>query len=53
VYCKATTPPTMGQHVFLSCESLANIYVPSDYVNDYKKADGWSDYTDIISEISE
>ena len=48
VYCKATTPPTMGGSVF-GDTSLEAIYVPTASVNDYKTADGWCDYADVIT----
>jgi len=56
VYCYATTPPTLGSLPFYNDAEtifLTHIYVPSDYVNDYKKADGWKDYEAIISAIPE
>lgn len=51
VYCKATTPPTCGEMAFkddygntLNCK----IYVPASSVEEYKTAEGWSDYADMI-----
>ena len=44
LYCKATTPPTLGIEAFLGCSKLATIYVPAASVNAYKSADGWKDY---------
>ncbi len=49
VYCKATTPPTLGSNVFktynngyvnLGCA----IYVPAESVETYKAAENWSSY---------
>ena len=45
VYCKATTPPTMGGGIFTYAPS---IYVPTASVNAYKSAYGWCDYTRYI-----
>ena len=47
LYIKATTPPALndGNHPY----GLGyNIYVPTESVNAYKTADGWSDYADSI-----
>jgi hypothetical protein len=38
---------------FEGCESLTNIYVPDSLVQDYKAADYWSDYADLITPLSE
>ena len=46
VYCKPTTPPTLGSSVF---SSSATIYVPWASVDDYKSASGWSDYAEKIA----
>ena len=47
VYCKATTPPTMGASVFADTD-LESIYVPTASVDAYKDNDGWIRYSDII-----
>ena len=47
VYCKATTPPTMGGSVFNDTD-LESIYVPTASVDAYKDNDGWIRYSDII-----
>ncbi len=53
VYCKPTTPPAGGSHMFdyysngirpLGC----TIYVPTESVDAYKAASGWSDYASYI-----
>ena len=49
VYCKPTTPPTLGgSSVFDSNASDRKIYVPSASVNAYKTATNWSEYADRI-----
>ena len=54
VYCKATTPPSLGDYVFKYYDyGYVNIgcpiYVPAESVKAYKAADGWSDYAyDIV-----
>ena len=49
VYCKATTPPSLGgTEVFDSNGSGRKIYVPMESVEAYKSADGWADYADSI-----
>ena len=40
--------PTLGTGAFDGCTSLNKIYVPSQSVNSYKTANGWSEYSDII-----
>ena len=54
VYCKATTPPSLGSYAFkyynygyyynIGCD----IYVPTESVEAYKSASGWSDYKSYI-----
>ena len=47
VYCKATTPPTLGGNGF---SSLDTIYIPEGSLRAYKMAEYWSDYADRIVE---
>ena len=50
VYCKPTTPPTLGgSYVFGPNVSDLKIYVPSASVNAYKAANYWSEYANYIS----
>ncbi|MBO7417769.1 MAG: leucine-rich repeat domain-containing protein [Bacteroidaceae bacterium] len=51
VTCLATTPPTLGNYAFSNNASGRKIYVPSDSVNAYKNAMGWSDYASDIEPI--
>lgn len=47
VYCKATTPPSLGYRVFSSINydySNVSIYVPTKSVSAYKSAEGWDWY---------
>lgn len=49
VYCKATTPPFLGNNdVFDNNASGRKIYVPAGSVNAYKSATRWSEYADAI-----
>ena len=49
VYCKATTPPALGNsYVFDYNGSGRKIYVPAGSVNAYKSAEYWSEYADAI-----
>ena len=50
VYCKATTPPTLGDsYVFNANADGRKIYVPATLVDDYKSAENWSEYAaDIV-----
>lgn len=50
VTISATTPPTLSHGRPIS-GSVTAIYVPSDSVDAYKAADGWSDYADKIQPI--
>lgn len=59
VYCKPTTPPTIGSQVFMHIAdgsyhyTNCTIYVPGDSVSAYMSATGWVDYADrIMSEYS-
>lgn len=44
IYCEATKPPVVTN--FLSTTTIVNIniFVPADKVNEYKNAQGWSQY---------
>jgi hypothetical protein len=46
VTCESTTPATMGEDVFDSCDEFdeGQIRVPASAVNAYKSANNWSDY---------
>jgi hypothetical protein len=50
VYSKNPTPPTCVDYStpFHDCTNLEKIYVPTESVDDYKIATGWSDYADYI-----
>ena len=49
VYCKATTPPTLGNNnVFDSNASGRKIYAPYQSLDVYKTATNWSEYADDI-----
>ena len=48
VYCKATTPPAGGSRMFNNNASGRKIYVPTESVEAYKSASGWSSYADAI-----
>lgn len=48
IYCKPITPPTLGPSAFSYISSSAKIYIPRESVDQYKSADGWSDYADKI-----
>ena len=49
VYCKATTPPVLGNsYVFEENGSSRKIYVPTGSVNAYKSATNWSEYASAI-----
>ena len=48
VYCKATTPPSLGGEVFAFNADNRKIIVPSESVSAYRGAVGWSHYADNI-----
>ena len=48
VYCKSTTPATLGIGVFESNATGRKIYVPSESVEAYKAAANWSTYASAI-----
>ena len=50
VHCQATTPPTLGNNVFLGLPSDWLCYVPVGTGDTYKAAEGWSSYSDHILE---
>ena len=48
VYCKPTTPPTLGFKAFYDTRSSKKIHVPTVSVEKYKAAKGWSTYASQI-----
>ena len=48
VYCKATTPPSLGYDVFVINAWNRKIYVPRESVDAYQNAKGWQRYADEI-----
>jgi len=50
VICRAVTPPTMGTIVF---QNIYRIYVPTESVDTYKSASGWSGFASKIYAIQE
>ena len=48
VYCKATTPPTLGAYIFDDLKVYPPIYVPSESVDIYKSAAGWKNFAESI-----
>jgi len=50
ITCNAVTPPTLGSNVFNKTNNCP-IYVPSESVNAYKTASGWSTYANRIQPI--
>lgn len=48
-YCRALTPPILGESVFERSSSLTAIYVPRDSYDAYKNADGWSSWESLIT----
>lgn len=52
VYCKPSTPPAIDDinkwNIFGENAPGLKIYVPEESVDEYKSADGWKDYADII-----
>ena len=45
VYCKPTTPPSLGNYdIFQDAASELTIYVPTASVEAYKSASGWKEY---------
>lgn len=51
VGCYASTPPTLGENAFNEC-LIETVYVPSAIIDDYKDADGWKDFGDMIQSPS-
>ena len=49
---KAMTPPTFGTSAFYDVPSTCPIYVPSESVDAYKAASGWSDRAEYIQAIT-
>ena len=51
VTVEAITPPTLGSAAFFGLPITYGIYVPSESVETYKAASGWSDYASSIQPI--
>ena len=53
LYCRATTPPTLGQSVFNANVNGRKIYVPASSVDAYKSDATWSSYaSDIVADTT-
>ena len=53
LYCRATTPPTLGQSVFNANVNGRKIYVPASSVDAYKSDAKWSSYaSDIVADTT-
>ena len=50
VYCKPTTPPSLGNSALPTNNASLTIYVPTDSVDAYKAKDGWKDFAFFITE---
>jgi len=50
---ESSIPPTISENTFLSTINTLKIYVPSESVNAYKTAEGWSVYADKIYAIED
>lgn len=48
LYCKAVTPPSLGNYSLYGTAGDLAIYVPAASIEAYKSADVWSKYADII-----
>lgn len=48
VYCKSTTPPSLGYSAFFDNASDRKFYVPVTSVDKYKTANNWKDHADNI-----
>lgn len=48
VIMQDTTPPIAGSNIFRNCSALTAIRVPSEAVDTYKSAPGWSTYSSKI-----
>ena len=51
VTVNATNPPTLGSSIFRYVTSAYKIYVPSESVDTYKAASGWSSFASRIQAI--
>ena len=48
VVCFATNVLSLGSNVFANCSNLTAIYVPAESVTQYKEAENWINYAEII-----
>lgn len=49
ITCEAVTPPAVGDsRVFYGVDSAAAVFVPARSINAYKKADGWSYFSNYL-----
>lgn len=59
ITCKNENPPTLGSKalmkddVWTSTKYIKNIYVPVNAVDTYKRTNGWNEFSDRISAITE
>lgn len=48
VYCKPTTPPTVGKGIFTNNAADQKIYVPTSSVDTYKTTSNWKNFANYI-----
>lgn len=48
IICKAATPPTLGEFVFLLVNKSIPLYVPAGSIAAYQAADQWKSFTNIV-----
>ncbi|MDE6483543.1 MAG: leucine-rich repeat protein [Rikenellaceae bacterium] len=48
IYCKSTTPPSLGSYIFENTAETLKIYVPRASVDTYKTNSNWKKYVDRI-----
>lgn len=59
ITCKNENPPTLGSKALMkddawtSTKYIKNIYVPVNAVDTYKRTNGWNEFSDRISAITE
>ena len=53
IICRAYNPPTLEAGAFRYIPGTTNFYVPHERVNDYKAANGWSEFASRIYSIND
>lgn len=52
ITCESATPPTISNTTFENVDKSISLYVPQESIATYQAADGWKEFTNIVSIVT-